>query len=78
MDRSHYEPLADIDLPEGARFIAGFIHEGRTVEELISIRDTIEGVMGHPVDVAASCGLGRRDEARARRNLELSREVAEA
>jgi hypothetical protein len=78
LDRSHYEPLADIDLPEGARFIAGFIHEGRTVEELIGIRDTIEGIMGHTVDVAASCGLGRRDEARARRNLELSREVAEA
>ncbi len=75
VERSFYEPLAGLALPDGVRFIAGFVHEGRTLAELIGIRDTIEEILGGKVDVAASCGLGRRDASIARRNLELSREL---
>jgi len=76
VDREFYAPLGDLDLPADTRFIAGFVHEGRSREELVGIRDTIEDIMSRSVDVAASCGLGRRDADAARRNLDLSREVA--
>ena len=61
MDRSFYEPLGDIDLPDGTRFVAGFVHDKRSDAELRQIRDHIEQIRGGPVDIACSCGLGRRD-----------------
>lgn len=73
-----YTPLADLRLPASTRFAAGFIHEGRTADELGELLSRIEGLLGREVDVAASCGLGRRDQEQARRNLELSRQVVEA
>lgn len=73
---SFYEPLQDLRT-DGWRLAAGFVHEGLDLETLRSIRDTIEGRVGRPVDVAAACGLGRRDLERARANLELSRQLAD-
>jgi len=60
LDADYYAPLKDISLPEGADFIAGFVHEKRTEDELRQLRDTIEAVRGGPVGIACSCGLGRR------------------
>ena len=60
MERSFYAPLADIELPAGTRFVAGFVHDRRTDAELREIRGHIESVRGEPVDIACSCGLGRR------------------
>lgn len=77
VERSYHGPLRDLDILDGVRFVAGFVHEGRSLEELIGMWDANEEIMGKRADVAASCGLGRRDAA-ARRNLELSREVAVA
>jgi hypothetical protein len=72
----HYEPLAGLNLPPGVRFAGGFIHEGRSDDELAGIRDQIESLLGTRIDIAASCGLGRRDAAAARRNLERSKAIA--
>jgi len=75
-EEAFYEPLRALDL-DGTRFVAGFVHEGQDSDTQRSIRDTIERIVGHPVDVAAACGLGRRDLEHARANLDLSRELAE-
>ena len=72
---SFYEPLRRLQL-DGTRFVAGFVHEGQSADAQRAIRDTIERLVGGPVDVAASCGLGRRDLEHARANLDRSRELA--
>jgi hypothetical protein len=65
-DKAYYQPLRDIHLPNDARFVAGFVHEGNTEEINAKILHIIEDIYGSPVDVACSCGLGRRsnDEAK--------------
>lgn len=60
MAASYYVPLKDIDLPGGTRFVAGFVHEKRTFDENRHILHSIEAARGQAVDVACSCGLGRR------------------
>lgn len=65
-----YRPLAELSLPARTRFVAGFAHEGQSLSDQTRIRDTVERLVGHPVDVAAACGLGRRDAATGRANLE--------
>lgn len=60
MNAAFYDSLKHIHLPENVRFVAGFVHEKRSEAELAQIRDIIETVRQHPVDVACSCGLGRR------------------
>lgn len=55
-----YRPLSRLRLPVGTRFVAGFLHEGRTIEDQRTILGIIDKLVGHQVDVAASCGLGRR------------------
>jgi hypothetical protein len=60
LDPSWYQPLEELDLPAGVRFVAGFIHEDIEIEELRQIHAMIERHAGREVDVAATCGLGRR------------------
>lgn len=57
---SWYEPLSELELPEQVRFAAGFIHEDLDVEQLREIHALIEQAAGRQVDIAATCGLGRR------------------
>lgn len=70
LDERFYGPLARLRLPVGTHFAAGFLHEGRTDDEQRTILRTIDALVGHPVDVAAACGLGRRDPADAHRTLD--------
>jgi hypothetical protein len=67
LEPEFYEPLRTLRLPPGTRFIAGFVHEKRTAGEHRELMARLDGLLGHPVDVACSCGLGRRsrDEALA-------------
>ncbi len=58
--RGWYEPLSELDLPEGVRFVAGFVHEDLSVEQLRGVHAMIERSVGREVDIAATCGLGRR------------------
>jgi len=57
LEREHL-PL--LRLPEKTRFVAGLLHERRTVAELRPVLNLIDSHLTYPVDVAASCGLGRR------------------
>ncbi|MEM7343167.1 MAG: hypothetical protein AAF485_02910 [Chloroflexota bacterium] len=60
LDPVYYEPLRNIKLPAGVRFVAGFVHDKRSEAEHQQILEIIEGIRGQRVDVASSCGLGRR------------------
>ncbi|MDN5861577.1 MAG: hypothetical protein L0H84_23495 [Pseudonocardia sp.] len=73
-DPAFYGPLDGLRLPSGTRFVAGFAHEKQGIAEQRAIRDRIEGHLRRRVDVAAACGLGRRQRADAEANL---RRVAE-
>jgi hypothetical protein len=75
-DRSFYEPLAEINLPAGTRLVAGFVHDKCSDAELRQIRDHIEAVRGEPVDIACSCGLGRRDRVVATSLIEACAALA--
>ena len=55
-----YEPLRDLDLPDDVRFIAGFLHESLDLKAHQELLERIEERVGHEVDIAAACGLGRR------------------
>ncbi len=62
-DKAYYQPLSAIKLPSGTRFVAGFIHEKNSPADNQTILETIEALRGTTVDVACSCGLGRRPGA---------------
>jgi hypothetical protein len=77
-DPGFYEPLADIRLPEGTRFVAGFAHEALTFDQNRAILGTLEEIRGGEVDVACSCGLGRRTPEVADHLLHLMAGLAAA
>lgn len=76
MDPDYYAPLERLWIPGHVRFIAGIVHEATTIKKLVLVRDQIEHHLNRHVDVAASCGLGRRTREAARLNLEIARAVA--
>lgn len=78
LEKSYYEPLKQIQLPEEIRFIAGFVHESRSIEELRQILSNIEEVRNHTVDIACSCGLGRRSPEVATKLLELTQQLCKS
>jgi hypothetical protein len=71
-----YQPLADIRLPEGTHFVAGFVHEGISFEDNAKILRSIEEARGETVDVASSCGIGRRTPEVAQELLKLKARLA--
>lgn len=78
MDESWYRPLGLINLPADCRLIAGFVHEKRTLEEHKRILGFVESMSGHTVDVASSCGLGRRSHEIAEEILETTKAIVQA
>ena len=60
-EEAFYEPLADLALAEDVRFIAGFLHESLDLDAHRELLERIERLTGREVDVAAACGLGRRE-----------------
>lgn len=77
-DPSFYAPLRDLDLPAGTRFVAGIVHEDRDLDEQRRILDLIDSHVGGRVDVATSCGLGRRDAAGALATLDRAAALCDA
>ena len=77
MDRAYYEPLAGIELPPDVRFVAGFVHDKRSKDEHDQILKTIEEIHGSSVDIACSCGLGRRSAETAELLIKESLRLAE-
>ncbi|MGI8625317.1 MAG: hypothetical protein ACR2J5_01920 [Geodermatophilaceae bacterium] len=72
---SFYAPLAKLKLPSATRFIAGFAHEDQSLGDQRDVLTIIEGLLDRPVDIASSCGLGRRAAQEARRTLERTAEL---
>jgi hypothetical protein len=72
LEREFYEPLRGLRLPPGTRFVAGFVHEKRTEDEHRTLMAQIDELLGHPVDVACSCGLGRRSRGEALEAIEMA------
>jgi hypothetical protein len=70
-----YVPLKGLRLPSQTRFIAGFVHESRPLAEQQETLALIESLVGHRVDVATSCGLGRRDRDAALATIDRAREL---
>ncbi|MGV3559622.1 hypothetical protein [Larkinella arboricola] len=75
LNDGYYAPLKNLRLPSATRLVAGFVHEGRTLEENKQIRDSIEIARGQAVNVATSCGLGRRTPETAEKLLKLMAEL---
>lgn len=73
--QSDHPTLANIQLPEHTEFFAGFVHEGRSLDELKIIRDHIESIRQHPVGIACACGLGRRTSETAERLMNLMKQL---
>lgn len=78
LDESYYAPLAKLSLPLHTRLVAGFVHEALSPEQLRAVLTMVESAYGRPVDVAAPCGLGRRDTAMARDLMRASRQLIDA
>ncbi len=60
LEKDFYQPLARIQLPKNTELFAGFVHEGRTIEELHIIHSHVENICNRSVGVACACGMGRR------------------
>jgi hypothetical protein len=71
--QAFYRPLAGLKLGHGVRFVAGFVHEDQDEATQFRIREMIEDAVGRPVDISASCGLGRRQPDAARAAMERIR-----
>lgn len=76
VEAAYYAPLKGVHLPGDARFVAGFVHEKRSTAEHGQILTAIESLRGGEVDVACSCGLGRRPTEAAARLIDETAQVA--
>jgi hypothetical protein len=77
-DAAFYAPLGKLELPQATRLIAGFVHEKLSEKQLLDILRAVEAAAGRTVDVAAPCGLGRRDQSVARDIMAASRTLCAA
>lgn len=76
--RSFYQPLERLRLAADTRFVAGFVHETLSIDAHHRLRGHLEGLVGRPIGVASSCGLGRRTPEEARACLDLAAELCDA
>lgn len=72
-----YAPLTGLALPSTVRFVAGIAHEDQPLADQLRLRDTVDRAVGRPVDIATSCGLGRRAPEAAYAALNRIRELCE-
>jgi hypothetical protein len=66
-DPAFYAPLRLLAVPAGVRIIGGLAHEDQDEATQRAVRDLVERRLGRRVDIATSCGLGRRTPAQADR-----------
>lgn len=78
LDPEFYAPLRDLRLPPETRFIAGFVHEERSLAEQRNLLRKLDELIGRPVDVACSCGLGRRSREDALRTIKQARALVDS
>jgi hypothetical protein len=63
--------------PASTRFIAGVVHEQRSLDEERELLSLIDGLTGRQVDVATACGLGRRDREAALATIDQAAALCE-
>lgn len=73
-----YRDLSRLALPPDVRFVAGLVHEKPTMDEQHQVLKWVEQYIGRPVDIAAACGLGRRQRSVAETIMKRSVELIEA
>lgn len=77
LDPGFYAPLRGLGetVPVETELIAGLAHEEQTLTEQVQVLQLVEDALDRTVDVATSCGLGRRSpleaDAAVRRTLKL-------
>ena len=64
-DPAFYAPLRRLRLPRDVELIAGIAHEEQDPQTQLAVRGLVEQALGRPVDIATSCGLGRRTQEAA-------------
>lgn len=69
---SFYAPMAKLALPTTVSLVAGFVHESLHIDAQEQLLRHLTELTGRTVDVASSCGLGRRDRPRAEAAMELA------
>lgn len=72
--KEYYQPLGRLRLPADVRFVAGLVEENQDVTEQRQALHFVERELG-PVDVAATCGLGRRTPQAAQRWAQQARQL---
>lgn len=78
LDKSYYQPLANIQLPANTELFAGLVHEKRHLEELQVIHAHLENIRNHPVGVACSCGMGRRDTETGLKLMSMMKQLVDS
>ncbi|HAS43168.1 MAG TPA: hypothetical protein DCS93_21995 [Microscillaceae bacterium] len=73
--QNYYQTLEKVILPENTRFVAGFVHDKLSNVEHEQILTMIESIRGHQVDIACSCGLGRRKAEVAQELMQITHEL---
>jgi hypothetical protein len=74
-DPAWYAPLSGLRLPPSTRFVAGVAHEDQDLGAQGELVALIERLVGREVDVATSCGLGRRTLPAAAAALDRTAEL---
>ena len=74
---SFYDELKKVKLPANTRFIAGFVHEKLSMEQHKHLLKNIENIRGEKVEIACSCGMGRRTTEAADQLLNIKKELVE-
>ena len=74
---SFYEELKKVKLPLHTRFIAGFVHEKLSIEEHKHLLKNIDNIRGEKVEIACSCGMGRRTQEAADELLKIKKVLVE-
>jgi hypothetical protein len=76
LEPNWYAPLSRLQLPPNTRFVAGCVHEDLSLQDQRAVLSIVEQRLGHRVDVATACGLGRRKREAALAAMDRTRELA--
>lgn len=79
VEPAFYQPLENLkDWPKNTTFVAGFVHEKRSEQELKDIMKILEEkLVGINLGVATACGLGRRSKAAAQELMDKMKLLAD-
>ena len=77
VDSSFYNELKKVKLPQNTRFIAGFVHEKLSLEQHQSLLKNIDIIRNERVEIACSCGMGRRTPQAVDQLLKIKKELVE-